>query len=277
MIDRQIAAASTVSSKSSKKRPSEPQPERNSKKHKVDRPEPKEVHKPKVTITYVRADRHAAISQSPLRRPSGSLKKEPVGRAEKVVLRTQPRSCNGRFAKKYKIISIPSMQNNPSSSSFSRKRRNEETEDFDESSKKSTRTDNDSRADKVSSRRAPGFYAGRLFSKPNPQQFALKALSKMMIRGDSSASSEDDSHPVTPEDKLSSQVDFVDPGDAEMIDTFSPPRARLSCINPSPHAFAKNRWNSFGGQPMTLRGKVSSRRLSLDELYVSEAEVRVQD
>ena len=281
VIDRQIAAASTVSSKNSKKRLSEPQPERSSKRHKVDHPEPKEVvHKPKVTVTYVRVGRRAAISQSPLRGPSVSLKQEPVGRAEKVVLRTQPRSCNGRFAKKSKTISIPPMQNkNSSSPTFSRKWRNEEKEDLEESSKKKSvygnnQDEDDFPAEKLISRRAPGFYAGRLFSNPNPQQFALKALSNMMIRDDSSASSEDDSHPVTPEDRFSSRAEFVDPVDAEMIDRFSPSRARLSCINPSPLAFAKNRWNAFGGQAITAsKGKLPSRTLSLDELYVSEAEV----
>jgi hypothetical protein len=285
VIDRQIAAASTASSKKSKKRHPEPEPERNAKKPKVDHPEAKVVlHKAKVVITYGRADKRRAISltpQSPAQKmTSGKVKEED---AEKVNLQAQPRANNGRFAKKFKVANVSPGQNKgvpfPTSS---HKRRNDEIEDLEESPrKKSAHADKEDeevlpKIQKVVPRRVSGFHSGRLFSKPNPQQFALKAWSNMMVPDDASVSSEDDSHPITPEDNFSSRADIVDP-EAEMINSFSLPRARasLSCINPSPLNFAKNRWNSFGQGVTTPKSKLSPRKLSLDELYISEAEVRV--
>lgn len=277
VIDRQIAAASTASSQKSKKRLPEPEPERNAKKPRVDHPEPKVVlHKAKVIITYGRADKRRAISLTPQKTSPGKVKQEdPVGGAEKVP-QTQPRANNGRFAKKFKIAGILVQNKNIPFSTSPQKRRNEEMEDLEASPrKKSAHADKEDEEDlpmiqKV--RRSSGFHAGRLFSKPNPQQFALKAWSNMAVPDDSSVSSEDDINPITPEDNLSSRADVVDPCEAE-INSFSHPRASLSCINPSPHVYAKNRWNAFG-QTVTTPNKLS-RRLSLDELYISEAEVCV--
>jgi len=284
VIDRQIAAASSTSSKNSKKRLPEPGPERNAKKHKVDYPEAKvDLHKakPRVIITYGRGDKRGAISltrQSPTHKTlSGKVKQEEeVGDAV-----TQPRANNGRFAKKSKSTNVPPVLNNPFLSS-SQKRRSEEVGDLEESPrKKSAHADKEDeevvRVQKVIRR---GFYA--LFSKPNPQQFALKAWSNKawsnhMVPDDSSVSSEDDSHLLTPEDNISSRPDIVGPAEAGMINRFTHPMARasLSCINPSPLAFAKNRWNSFG--QATSKRKLSPRRLSLDELHVSEAEPAQED
>jgi histone-lysine N-methyltransferase SUV420H len=314
VIDRQIAAASTATSKKSKKRLSEPEIERNVKKQKVDHSETKVVlHKPKVIITYGRADKRGPMSSTPQKPPrrtrSGNVTQEqervlldlrgfnkrgpttsgPQSPPQKTYsenvrqeqakvildLRGQPRSNNGRFAKKSKISSIPPVQNkNVSFPASSQKRKNEEMEDFQESPrKKSAYADKDDEVvptiQKVIARRASGFHGGRLFSKPNPQQFALKAWSKIMVPEDSSVSSEDEGDLATPEDNFPSRANIVDPGEAEMINRFST-RASLSCINPSPLAFAKNRWNSFGQTIATPKS-----RLSLDELYVSEAEVSV--
>lgn len=311
VIDRQIAAASTATSKKSKKRLSEPEIERNVKKQKVDHSETKVVlHKPKVIITYGRADKRGPMSSTPQKPPrrtrSGNVTQEqervlldlrgfnkrgpttsgPQSPPQKTYsenvrqeqakvildLRGQPRSNNGRFAKKSKISSIPPVQNkNVSFPASSQKRKNEEMEDFQESPrKKSAYADKDDEVvptiQKVIARRASGFHGGRLFSKPNPQQFALKAWSKIMVPEDSSVSSEDEGDLATPEDNFPSRANIVDPGEAEMINRFST-RASLSCINPSPLAFAKNRWNSFGQTIATPKS-----RLSLDELYVSEAE-----
>lgn len=282
VIDRQIAAASTASNQKSKKRLSEPEPERNAKKPRVDHPEAKVIlHKAKVIITYGRADKRRAISLTPQKASPGKVKQDdPVGVAEKFP-QTQPRANNGRFAKKFKIASVLVQNKTTPFSTPSPKRRNEEMEDLEESPrKKSANADKEDEGDlpmiqKV--RRASGFHAGRLFSRPNPQQFALRAWSNRGVPDDSSVSSEDDTNPITPEDNLSSGVDIVDPGEAE-INSFSHPRARasLSCLNPSPHVYAKNRWNAFG-QTVTTPNNKLSRRLSLDELYISEAEVCVRN
>ena len=282
VIDRQIAAASSLKSK---KRLQETEPERNAKKPRVDHPEPKVIlHKAKVIITYGRADKRRAISLTPRslahKTSSGKVKREdPTGDVGKVNLQTQPRANNGRFAKKYKIANVsPGQNRNISASTSSQKRRNEEMDDLEESPRK--RSANAEKEDEdlptvQKVHRPSGFHAGRLFCRPNPQQFALRAWSNMMLPDDSSVSSEDDTHPITPEDDFPSQADIVDPSDTGTINRFSLPRARasLSCINPSPLVFAKNRWNSFG--QVTPKSKLSSRRLSLDELYISEAEVRV--
>lgn len=282
MIDRQITAASTASSKKSRKRLAEPEPERNSKKQKVEHSDLKAVvRRAKVTITYGRADKRRTISLTPQSSPvqkssSGQVKQEElVGDAGKVVLHTQPRANNGRFAKKSRLSNTSPVQKKETSP---QKRRNDEIEDAEESPrKKPAHVDREDEeilptVQKLIPRRSSGFHAGRLFSNPNPQQFALKTWSNMSVLD---YSSEDD-NPVTLEDNFSS---LIDPAEAEMVNNFSLPRARasLSCINPSPHAFAKNRWNSFGQATTSPKSKLSSRRLSLDELYISEAEVSVQN
>lgn len=290
VIDRRIAAAvsssSSNSNKKSKKRPHhpEPKPEKNTKKRKSE-PEPlAAVPRAKVIITYAGAHRRAMNPpRTVLRLPPANVKVED---AEKAASHSQPRSNNGRFARKTRSSGPlnDEEEGNAKASSTSRKRTSGEVDDLEESPRKRgargpERLEEMLPVQKLIPRRATGLLAGRLFSKPTPQRFALKAWSAPGVINDSPVSSEDDTHPVTPEDDLSPAADIVTESDddggiraSRVVVSRAPmlTRASLSCIHPSPLAFAKSRWNSFGQGSF---GSVSRRTRSFDEVYSSETEV----
>ena len=281
VIDRRIAAVvSSSSSNKSKKRPQDPEPEleRNTKKRKSEPEPPAAVPKAKVIITYAGAHRRAMNPHAHvLRLPPANVK---VEEAEKAESHPQPRANNGRFARKTRS-SGPLNDKEEGNATSPRKRRSEEVDGLDESPRKRRAPEPERLEEpvlpyqKLIPRRASGLLAGRLFSKPTPQRFALKAWSAPGVVDDSPVSSEDDTHPVTPEDDLSPAAIVMESDEddgiraSRVVLSRAPmlTRAPLSCIHPSPLAFAKSRWNSFG------QGALSRRTRSFDELYGSETEV----
>lgn len=284
VIDNHIAAAASSSTsslendkKSKKRQPeTEAKAERDSKRRKSEI-EPGVTRKPNIIkITYSSVHKRGMNLTSLTQKSSSAVKVEELAHdAEKLVLKLQPRANNGRFTRKDNSPDVYSRGNNGSRSSSRRKRANQDLEEPDEAL-----GDDEHPAEvvapiqKVFPRRPSGFRAGRLFSKPNPQQFALEAWSAPIV---DDSSEEEENQLLTPEDDLSPVAEVVDPdeggavieNDASRSPAFT--RASLSCINPSPLAFAKSRWNSFR-QATTVKGGLP-RRKTEDESYNSEGEV----
>lgn len=293
VIDTHIAAAASSSTsslendKKSKKRQPETQPraERDSKRRRSDI-EPRVTRKPNIIkITYSSVHKRGMNVTSLAQKTPSVVKVEELAHdAEKLVLKVQPRANNGRFTRKGNTPDVQSTVysrgNNGLRSSPRRKRVNQDLEEPDEASRKRLLGEDEQPIEvlppiqNVFPRRSSGFRAGRLFSNPNPQQFALKAWSAPIV---DDSSEEEEAHLLTPEDDLSPVAEVVDPdesGDVIENDASRSPaftRAPLSCINPSPLAFANRRWNSFR-QATTLKGGLP-RRKTEDESYNSEGEV----
>ncbi|KAF8967844.1 hypothetical protein BDZ97DRAFT_472657 [Flammula alnicola] len=230
---------------------------------------------------------------------------EPAPEGEKSLL-FQPRAVNGRFGKKDKSPRKNGESTSPTSSSSRkgrsggqdsddendqrkwisprRKRSSDNIEELEESPrKKATKqkqplVEEDVREEAAAQRVLPrplsGFRGGRLFSNPNPLQFALYAWAGPVVLDDSS-SSDDEKHPETPEDADSITAGVITP--EEDTPSFTPPaaviipRAPLT-YKPSPFAFAKNRWN---GGSASLAPVGAARKTTLGKqkkAYLSEEE-----
>lgn len=283
VIDHHIATAASTSTssvkndnKSKKRQPEkEPKAERDTKRRKSEI-EPVVMRKPNIIkITYSSAHKRGVNITSLMQKASSTVKvEEPVHDAEKLVLKVQPRANNGRFTRTDNPPDMPSILGSRGSNEFRsssrRKRTNQDVEELEESPRKRSSRDVQQPAEVVPPimvlrRRPSGFRAGRLFSNPNPQQFALKAWSEKIV-DDSSMSSEEEGHLMTPKDDHSPVAEVADlDEDRGMIEIT---RAPLSCINPSPLAFARSRWNSF-------RQVKSGLRRTVDEPYNSDGEVRL--
>jgi histone-lysine N-methyltransferase SUV420H len=292
VIDNHIAAAASSSTssldndkKSKKRQPeTEPKAERDSKRRRSE-VEPGVARKPNIIkITYSSVHKRGMNVTSLTQKAPSTVKVEELAHdAETLVLKVQPRGNNGRFARKGNSPDVQSTVysrgNNGLRSSPRRKRANQDLEEPNEVPRKRSLGEDEQPAEvlppiqKVFPRRSSGFRAGRLFSKPNPQQFALKAWSGPIV---DDSSEEEESHLLTPEDDLSPVAEVVDPDESGVIENDASrsqafTRAALSCINPSPLAFAKSRWNSYR-QPTTVKGGLP-RRKGEDESYNSEGEV----
>ena len=181
----------------------------------------------------------------------------------------QPRAGNGRFGRKDKSArksgeSASSSHENGRSASCEggadgnvndqratrtsprRKRANDDVEELEESPRKRAAAVEDQVEEptavlRVLPRPVSGFRGGRLFSNPNPLQFALHAWSGPVVLDDSS--SEDEKHPETPEDDQSPVVDVAEPEDDPIyIPSVLLARGSLT-LKPTPFSFAKSRWN----------------------------------
>lgn len=208
----------------------------------------------------------------------------------------QPRAGNGRFGRKDKSTrksgesasSSNGHENGRSAScegsvdgnvndqwatrtSPRRKRANDDVEELEESPRKRAaaveeQVDEPTPALKVLPRPVSGFRGGRLFSNPNPLQFALHAWSGPVVLDDSS--SEDEKHPETPEDDQSSVVDVAGPDDEPIyFPSLTLARGSLT-LKPTPFSFAKSRWN---GPSASLGHVVKKKPPPLD---TSSVEVR---
>jgi len=206
---------------------------------------------------------------------------------------SQPRAGNGRFGRKDKssrksgesASSSHAHENGRSAScegstdgsgndqranrtSPRRKRANDDVEEVEESPRKRAaaveeQVEEPTAALRVLPRPVSGFRGGRLFSNPNPLQFALHAWSGPVVLDDSS--SEDEKHPETPEDDQSSVVDVAGPDDEPM---YSPSLRGSLTLKPTPFSFAKSRWN---GPSASLGHVVKKKPPPLD---TSSVEVR---
>ena len=209
---------------------------------------------------------------------------------------SQPRAGNGRFGRKDKssrksgesASSSHAHENGRSAScegstdgsgndqranrtSPRRKRANDDVEEVEESPRKRAaaveeQVEEPTAALRVLPRPVSGFRGGRLFSNPNPLQFALHAWSGPVVLDDSS--SEDEKHPETPEDDQSSVVDVAGPDDEPMYSpSLTLARGSLT-LKPTPFSFAKSRWN---GPSASLGHVVKKKPPPLD---TSSVEVR---
>lgn len=208
----------------------------------------------------------------------------------------QPRAGNGRFGRKDKLSrksgesasSSHAHENGRSAScggssdgsvndqranrtSPRRKRANDDVEELEESPRKRAaaveeQVEEPTAALRVLPRPVSGFRGGRLFSNPNPLQFALHAWSGPVVLDDSS--SEDEKHPETPEDDQSSVVDVAGPEDEPIyFPSLTLARGSLT-LKPTPFSFAKSRWN---GPSASLGHVVKKKPPPLD---TSSVEVR---
>jgi histone-lysine N-methyltransferase SUV420H len=208
----------------------------------------------------------------------------------------QPRTGNGRFGRKDKSArksdesasSSHAHENGYSAScegsadrdvndqratrtSPRRKRANDDVEELEESPRKRAaaveeQVEEPTAALRVLPRPVSGFRGGRLFSNPNPLQFALHAWSGPVVLDDSS--SEDEKHPETPEDDQSSVVDVAGPEDEPIyFPSLTLARGSLT-LKPTPFSFAKSRWN---GPSASLGHVVRKKPPPLD---TSSVEVR---
>ncbi|KDR75792.1 hypothetical protein GALMADRAFT_68617 [Galerina marginata CBS 339.88] len=227
-------------------------------------------------------------------KPTQVKVEEPPPEVENSIL-TQPRAVNGRFGKKDRArrSGEPHSQAGSSQSgtqedsdsdvdevvkpkwtSPRRKRSNDTMEELEESPRKKVpkpaaieaKPEAPLPAQKVLPRPLSGFRGGRLFSNPNPLQFALYAWAGPVVLDESS--SEDEKHPETPEDTLSPPACVV--ASEEETSMFLPPasvvpRAPLT-FKPSPFAFAKSRWTGYVGV-----GKAAT--LGNLKIYSSDGEV----
>ena len=204
----------------------------------------------------------------------------------------QPRATNGRFGKKDKswrknreytaVGSTVADDNDDLESRTPRRKRGiDAVEDFEEPPKKRSASEqnpdsgNDLEVEgpgqKVLPRPASGFRGGRLFSNPNPLRFALYAWAGPLILDESS--DDDEKHPETPEDGLSSAADIA-PAEELMDPMFLPsilPRAPPLTCKPSPFVFAKNRWNATSA---ALNKVVDNNRRASTNFTLSENNLR---
>ena len=126
---------------------------------------------------------------------------------------------------------------------------------------------------RVMPRPMSGFRGGRLFSNPNPLQYARHAWKGPVVLDDSS--SEDEKHPDTPEDNESVTVGIITP-DEEPITLTKPvasmvPRAPLT-FKPSPHALAKRIWSN---PTSILNLGVETQVLNIPETHSSDEDEEV--
>ena len=197
----------------------------------------------------------------------------------------QPRATNGRFEKKDKsrrksrecsgVSSTVAKSDDDNdlgqnTRTSRRKRAIDTVEDLEAPPKKKSASERNPGAEvegpvqKVIPRPASGFRGGRLFSNPNPLQFALYAWAGPLILDESS--SDDEKQPETPEDGLSLAADIAPPEDLSPS-MFLPsilPRAPLT-YKPSPFVFAKNRWNATLNQVADNRRASTNSTLSEDK------------
>jgi len=204
----------------------------------------------------------------------------------------QPRAVNGRFGRKDKLArrsgestsssrghgcaASPDGSTNGSINdqhatriSPRRKRVHDEVEELEEFPRKRTaaiekQVEEPAAALRVLPRPVSGFRGGRLFSNPNPLQFALHAWSRPVLLDDSS--SEDEKQPETPEDDQSPVVEVVE-SEEDDLPSLSLSRGSLT-LKPTPFSFAKSRWNG----PSASLGHVVKKTPPL--LDISGVEVR---
>lgn len=224
--------------------------------------------------------------------PSRTLKakvkvEEHVAEQDKSLF-AQPRAVNGRFGKKSpkKVVDSKSQSSSSrkvpedsdhegdfnSRSTLRRKRSHDSLEDVEESPKKKIdSSDKEPEAFHTTQRIVPrpvsGFRGGRLFSNPNPQQFALYAWAGPLILDDSS-SSDDEKHPETPEDDQSITASVVSAED-DPLPFFPLPtllsKAPLS-YKPSPHSFGAARHRNLWAQ---LQNRVEVPKLQIVDTEVN--------
>ena len=202
----------------------------------------------------------------------------------------QPRATNGRFGKKDKTwrksreytaagSTVADDDDDLESRTTRRKRGIDAVEDFEEPPKKRSASEQnpdsgnevEGPGQKVLPRPASGFRGGRLFSNPNPLRFALYAWAGPLILDESS--DDDEKHPETPEDGLSSAADIA-PAEELMDPMFLPsilPRAPPLTCKPSPFVFAKNRWNATSA---VLNKVVDNNRRASTNSTLSENNLR---
>ena len=108
--------------------------------------------------------------------------------------------------------------------------------------------------------RSASNFRGGIYSRPNPMRFAQYAWAVPRVLDDSSE--EDDKTPQTPDGVVPADVEVVTE-ESSVVSLFPPhaaPRAPLT-FRPSPHTFAKNRWNGrlSSGAGCTTSSAVSER------------------
>ncbi|KAF9566673.1 hypothetical protein CPC08DRAFT_627960 [Agrocybe pediades] len=206
---------------------------------------------------------------------------------------SQPRSTNGRFGKKDKALKklhsgAKSSQSNSASGSTERQydsdrqagaRRFERVQDTVDVGADVDSMDVDERVasplvqKRVLPRPVSGFRGGRLFSNPNPLQYALHAWKGPVVLDDSS--SDDEKHPETPEDHDSIAVGIITDGEPVILTKAVPsmmPRAPLT-FKPSPHALAKRNWNSAA---TIIAQHVGAEMLNIPETHSSDEDEEVR-
>lgn len=212
------------------------------------------------------------------------VKLEESADADKSVL-SQPRSNNGRFGRKDKARrggrgDSASSSGSPTNQTRdgdgmedddrkSGRRRKRSYDDLDEDEEYPHKkpfvqaVDYEAAMQRVLPRPMSGFRGGRLFSNPNPLQYALHAWAGPVVLDDSSSSSDDEKHPDTPDDADSLAPGIATPTHDEDISPYVP----ILTYKPSPFAFAKTRWN---GKQTYAAPKVS---IAEKRAYLADEEV----
>ncbi|KAF9481536.1 hypothetical protein BDN70DRAFT_876184 [Pholiota conissans] len=277
-----------------KRRKSEPEPVLHkakvtktyqSKKHKrALSPEPVEEEAPE-TSNGRRKRGRPRLSSPKAVDPNVKLE-DPAPDAERSLL-SQPRSFNGRFGRKEKARKAaelaalqkahaegrePDSEDGDIRRSSRYKRSNEILEELEESPRKratmKASVQSDEGIQKVMPRPVSGFRGGRLFSNPNPLQYALHAWAGPLVLDDSS--SDDEKHPETPDDADSLAAGIVTPedeGSAYATPAVMIPRGPLT-FKPSPFAYAKSRWNGRGPLSSTKKFSITENK----KIYLTDEE-----
>jgi hypothetical protein len=213
-----------------------------------------------------------------------------------IPLVNQPRATNGRFGKKDKswrksreytaVGSTVADDDDDSESETPRRKRGiDAVEDFEEPPKKRSANEQildsgnhvevEGPGQKVLPRPASGFRGGRLFSNPNPLQFALHAWAGPLILDESS--DDDEEQPETPDDGLSSAAGIA-PAEELMDSMFLPssilPRAPPLTCKPTPFVFARNRIDRWTSTTAFNNRVVDKNKRDLTNSTLSEDNLR---
>lgn len=234
---------------------------------------------------------------SPKRADPSVKLEDPAPETERSIL-SQPRAVNGRFGRKERARKAAESAANAlaqralaegqgldaeDARKLARyKRSNENLEELEEAPRKRVSTHataaqhDEAGVQRVMPRPMSGFRGGRLFSNPNPLQYALHAWAAPLVLDDSSSSSDDEKQPETPDDADSLAAGIVTP--EEEGSAYAAPAVMISrgplTFKPSPFAYAKTRWN---GRSLSHGQLSSAKKLAIAETkkaYLADEEVR---